>query len=171
MKMAARPCPRCLSLRVGVSGLLQYQLGRPAAIMKVWGVFMRIASVLGMTVGLLVGAGSATTTVSAHDQQPPATAPSPGIGYFGSLFASPTPRDLFGNRLTRSRPTEPQPSLLFKSPRFDQSEPRPADKPTVVCGMTLLPADPATDTGIRRSAPTDGQQFTMRRIVPDVCRQ
>ena len=132
---------------------------------------MRIASVLGVTVGLLIGAGSASTTVSAQDQQPPATSTIPGIGHFGSLFASPTPRDLVGNRLTRSRPTDLKTSLLFKSPRFDQSEPRPADKPNVVCGMTLLPADPAIDTGIRRSVPTDGQQFTMRRVVPEVCRQ
>jgi hypothetical protein len=132
---------------------------------------MRIPSVLGVAMGLVLGSGSAATTVSAQDQQSPPAALGSGIGRFGSLFASPTPRDLVGNRLTRSRPTDPKTSLLFKSPRLDQSEPRPSDKPTVVCGMTLLPADPATDTGIRRSAPTDGQQFTMRRIVPEVCRQ
>jgi hypothetical protein len=132
---------------------------------------MRIASAVGVTMGLLLGGGSGSTTVSAQDQQPSATAPSSGIGHFGSLFASPTPRDLVGNRLTRFRPTDAKTSLLFKSPRLDQSEPRQADKPAVVCGMTLLPANPATDAGIRRSAPTDVQQFTMRRIVPELCRQ
>ena len=132
---------------------------------------MRIASVLGVTMGLLAGGGNASTTVSAQDQQPPAAATTPGIGHFGSLFASPTPRDSVGNRITRSRPTDLKTPLLFKSPPFDQSEPRPADKRTVVCGMTLLPADPAIDTGIRRSVPTDGQQFTLRRVVPEVCRQ
>jgi hypothetical protein len=131
---------------------------------------MRIASAVGVTMGLLLGGGSASTTVSAHDQQPQATGPSSGIGHFGSLFASPTPRDLVGNRLTRSRPTDPKTSSLFKSPRLDQSEQRQADKPTVVCGMTLLPANPATDAGSRRSAPTD-EQFTMRRLVPELCRQ
>jgi hypothetical protein len=146
-------------------------LGRPAGIMKVWGGFMRIASVLGVAMGLLLASASAATMVSAQDQHPPPAALSSGIGHFGSLFASPTPRDLVGNPLRGSRPTDPKTSLLFKSPRLDQSEPRPGDKPSVVCGMTLLPADPATDSGIRRSAPTDGQQFTMRRIVPEVCRQ
>lgn len=130
---------------------------------------MRIASVLGVTLGLLVGSGTASKTVSAQDQLPPATTTTPGIGQFGSLFASPALRDLVGNRLTRSRPTDLK--TFFKSPPFDQSEPRPADKPIVLCGMTLLPADPAIDTGIRRSVPTDGQQFTMRRVVPEVCRQ
>ena len=132
---------------------------------------MRIASFLGVTMGLLLVGGTSSTTASAQDQQPPPAAPSSGIGHFGSLFASPTPRDLVGNRLTPSRPTDPKTSWFFKSPRVDRSEPRPADKPSVVCGMTLLPADPATDTGIRRSTPTEGQQFTMRRIVPEVCRQ
>jgi hypothetical protein len=50
---------------------------------------MRIASVLSFTIRLLIGAGSASTTVSAQDQQPFATATSPGIGHFGSLFTSP----------------------------------------------------------------------------------
>ena len=132
---------------------------------------MRIASVLGVAMGFVLGSGSAATTVSAQEQQSQPAALGSGIGHFGSLFASPTPRDPVGNRLTRSRPTDPKTSLLFKSPQLDQSETRPGDKPTVVCGMTLLPADPATDTGIRRSAPTDGQHFTLGRIVPDVCRQ
>ena len=132
---------------------------------------MRIASVLGVMMGLLLCGGSASTTVSAQDQPPPATATTPGIGQFGSLFTSPPPRNLVGGRLTRSPPTDLKTSLLFKSPRLDQSEPRRADKPRVVCGMTLLPADPAIDTGIRRSVPTDGEQFTMRKVVPEVCRQ
>jgi hypothetical protein len=147
-------------------------LGRHADIMDVSGGFVRIASVLGVTMGLLVVVGgSASTTASAQDQPPPATATTPGIGHFGSLFTSPPPRNLVGGRLTRSRPTDLKASLLFKSPRLDQSEPRLGDKPSVVCGMTLLPADPAIDTGIRRSVPTDGEQFTMRRVVPEVCRQ
>ena len=132
---------------------------------------MRIASFLGLTIGLLLAGGTALTTASAQDQQPPAGAPSSGIGHFGSLFASPIPRDLVRNRLTPPRPTDPKTSWFFNSPRVDQSEPRPADKPSVVCGMTLLPAKPAMDTGIRRSAPTDGQQFTMRMLVPEVCRR
>jgi hypothetical protein len=130
---------------------------------------MRIA-VLGTMMGLLVWSGSVSTTVSAQDQQPPATAPGSGVGDFGSLFAGPTTRGL-GKWFTPSRQADPKASFLIKSPRLDQSEPRPADKPTVVCGMTLLPADPATDPGIRRVAPTDGQQFTMRSIDPGVCRQ
>jgi hypothetical protein len=132
---------------------------------------MRIRLLLAATAGLLVGAASASTTASTQDQLPPAKATAPGIGVFGSLFAPAPPRDLLGNRLTRSRETDFKTSLLFKSPRFDHSEPPSADKPTVVCGMTLLQADPAIDTEIRRSVPTDGKLFTMRRIVPEACRQ
>jgi hypothetical protein len=59
-----------------------------AAIMKFSGGFMRIASFLGVTMGLLLAGGTASTTASAHDQQPPPAAPSSGIGHVGSLFAN-----------------------------------------------------------------------------------
>jgi hypothetical protein len=75
---------------------------------------MRIASVLGVTMGLLLCGASASTTMSAQDPQPPAAAPSPGIGHFGSLFATPTLRDLVGNRLTPPRPPTPEDLLAFQ---------------------------------------------------------
>lgn len=98
---------------------------------------MRLALILGVTMGLFFGSAG-TPIVLAQERLPPAVAPAPGIGHFGSLFASPPPRDAFGNRLRQSRPTDLKMSPPFKSLQLDQSERRPADKPTVVCGLSLL---------------------------------
>jgi hypothetical protein len=42
-------------------------------------------------------------------------------------------------------------------------------QPTIVCGMTVIPADPQFDAGIRRAPTTNGRTFTMNTIVPKDC--
>jgi len=42
--------------------------------------------------------------------------------------------------------------------------------PKTVCGMTVVPADPAVDPGMRRNAPPNGPKSSIRTIIPDVCR-
>ena len=46
----------------------------------------------------------------------------------------------------------------------------PAAKATVVCGMTLLPADPTIDPGMRVPAPSSGVSYTLRKSPPPICK-
>jgi hypothetical protein len=70
---------------------------------------------------------------------------------FGNLFgAKPTPRS---------------------SPPAQQAQWSSAQKRTVVCGMTVLPADPTIDPKIRVSAPRSGVRFTIRSVQPPVCQK
>jgi hypothetical protein len=43
-------------------------------------------------------------------------------------------------------------------------------KPTIVCGMTLVPADPEVDPRMRKAAPDAGVTFTLRAVPPAVCK-
>jgi hypothetical protein len=42
-------------------------------------------------------------------------------------------------------------------------------QPTVVCGMTVIPADPSIDPGIRFTPPKDTTTFTIRAVQPELC--
>ena len=42
--------------------------------------------------------------------------------------------------------------------------------PTVVCGMTVIPADPAVDPKSIKKAPND-KKYTMRSVPPGICGQ
>ena len=46
----------------------------------------------------------------------------------------------------------------------------PAAKATVVCGMTLVPADPNMDSGIRAAALDSRVSYTLRTVQPEVCK-
>jgi hypothetical protein len=80
---------------------------------------------------------------------------------FGSLFApSSTP-----SSATR---------FLFPTPTFNQppdARTTPATKPTVVCGLTVIPADPNVDPGIRHEVPEGGPRYQIRSVDPKVCRR
>lgn len=52
-------------------------------------------------------------------------------------------------------------------PSTDQPVP---PKSTVVCGMTLVPADPKVDPKMRKAAPDAGVTFTLRAVPPAICR-
>jgi hypothetical protein len=43
------------------------------------------------------------------------------------------------------------------------------DKPEVVCGMTVIPADPAVDPKMRVAPSDRGTAFTMRVVPPTIC--
>jgi hypothetical protein len=43
-------------------------------------------------------------------------------------------------------------------------------KPTVVCGMTLVPADPKFDPQMRVTVPDRGAAYSMRAVPPTVCK-
>ena len=62
-----------------------------------------------------------------------------------------------------------------KPPTVDWSWRPPADQPaaaspSVVCGMTMVPADPKVDPRMRVSVPDRGVTFTMRAVRPTICR-
>ena len=63
-----------------------------------------------------------------------------------------------------------------KPPKIDWNWRPPADKnstakPTVVCGMTLVPADPKVDARMMRvPAPDSGVTFTLRSVQPPICK-
>ena len=45
-----------------------------------------------------------------------------------------------------------------------------APKPTVVCGMTLVPADPTFDPQMKVTVPDRGVAYPMRVVPPTVCK-
>lgn len=45
-----------------------------------------------------------------------------------------------------------------------------APKPTVKCGMTLIPVDPKIDPGIAKQQAHGSTRFTIRAVEPPICR-
>jgi hypothetical protein len=69
-----------------------------------------------------------------------------------------------------SKPASP-PRYLFPTPLSQAHAAQAAAKPTVVCGMTLIPGDPNVDPAIRREVPADAPRFSIRTVDPKVCRR
>jgi hypothetical protein len=62
-----------------------------------------------------------------------------------------------------------------KPPQVDWNWRPPADtaagsKTTVVCGMTLVAADPKVDPGMRVTVPSSGVTYTLRSVPPEICK-
>ena len=72
------------------------------------------------------------------------------------------PANLFGQQ-----PPAPKPPKVDWRPSVDRDRPAP---PTVICGMTLVPADPRVDPRMRVEAPERGVTFTMRTVPPTICK-
>jgi len=49
-------------------------------------------------------------------------------------------------------------------------DPKAAAKPTVVCGMTLVPADPTFDPQMKVAVPDRGVAYPMRSVPPTLCK-
>ena len=80
----------------------------------------------------------------------------------------PPKANLFGSQLSPpSTPSSP-PRFLFPTPAPNV---RLAPKPTVVCGMTLIPGDPNIDPGIRHDVPENGPKFPIGSVDPKACRR
>jgi hypothetical protein len=79
--------------------------------------------------------------------------------------------DLFGSQKSKVQKEKKKAEKAEKERQrlFGQPVAPTVVQPTVVCGMTLMPADPQHDPGIRRTPPTNGQTFTMKPIVPKDC--
>ena len=113
---------------------------------------MRITSIVGFVAVVHIGSASIAA------QQPTDGLP-PKADPFGNLFAP------------SSKPPSP-PRFLFPTPTFNQPPGvRLAPKPTVVCGLTLIPGDPNVDPAIRHEVPEDGPRFLIRSVDPKLCRR
>jgi hypothetical protein len=79
----------------------------------------------------------------------------------GSLFEPPQSVDLLARARAALR-TAQQKQLLEPSPQ----------KPRVVCGMTIVPADPKIDAAIMHPAPnSDASKFTLQIVTPPACQR
>lgn len=84
-----------------------------------------------------------------------------GIGTYGSFFA-PTAKNAIGGPLTvQAKPVFP---AVPRAPSTQSSSKR-----AIVCGMTLLPANPKVDPAMKVAPPKD-RRFTMREVEPTICR-
>jgi hypothetical protein len=125
---------------------------------------MRTRSTVALVFALVVGASVLPRAAAA--QQHPSPSPPPA-------FAQTKPLQPFGNLFCRVRPGKPQTTPLFAPPSRDASKNDLGARPsrTIVCGMKLVPADPAFDATIRRTVPENSPAFMMRTVPPPVCRQ
>jgi hypothetical protein len=48
--------------------------------------------------------------------------------------------------------------------------PTPAAKPKVLCGMTVIPADPSIDPKFTIAPPDRQTKYTIRAIEPPICK-
>jgi hypothetical protein len=60
-----------------------------------------------------------------------------------------------------------KPRVLSQTPLADPSKTE-APKPRVICGMTVVPADPSIDPGFLKPVPST-TRFTMRIVEPKDC--
>jgi hypothetical protein len=83
----------------------------------------------------------------------------------GSLFEPPRSVELLGRVQAALRTAQQKQSLTSKS------EPSP-QKPRVVCGMMIVPADPKIDAAIMHPVPnSDISKFTLRIVTPPACQR
>jgi hypothetical protein len=74
------------------------------------------------------------------------------------------PANLFGQKKPAPRP----PSIDWNwRPSADA---KAAAKPAIICGMTVVPADPKVDPKMTVAAPERGVTFTMRAVRPTICK-
>jgi hypothetical protein len=63
-----------------------------------------------------------------------------------------------------------QPAPLVKPGEGTQLAQPPTAKPTEVCGMTMIPADPSLDPKFTKTPPDRSTKYTMRLIDPTICK-
>ncbi len=115
---------------------------------------------------VLAGLGGASVSMSA---QSAAAAPPPPASGDSAITApswfAPARSNAFGNLFGQEKPSPSKPVRSGAAP----SIPADAAGRTVVCGMTLVPADPNLDNAMRRPAPQ--ADFRLRTLVPRDCRR
>ena len=115
---------------------------------------MRITAIGAFVAAVHIGS-AAIAAQQPTDGVPPQASP------LGNLFAP------------KGKPLSPQ-GFLFPTPTPALNQPpgaRLATRPTVVCGLTLIPGDPNVDPAIRREVPENGPKFVIRSVDPTLCRR
>lgn len=97
-----------------------------------------------------------------HDQatRPPASLPGPVRLSFGS----PVGKNPYGYVFMPDRPGWERVPARPLQPGTNGKRPR------VVCGLTIWEVDPELDANMPRVTPEAGIDFTIRRIIPPICR-
>jgi hypothetical protein len=114
---------------------------------------MRLTAIASLVAVVLVGSAS----ISA---QQPANGWPPTASLSRNVFAP------------KSKPAAPHFLFPTPTPSLNQrSGARVAQKPAVVCGLTVIPGDPNVDPGIRQEVPEDGPTFSIRSVDPKVCQR
>ena len=114
---------------------------------------MRTASAL-VAGALTLLASLPASAASGHPAAQVAVAPAPELKPFGNLFGQ--------------KPAPKKPSIDWNwRPSTDQNA---AAKDSVVCGMTVIQADPKVDPKMRVSVPDRRVAFTMRAVQPTICK-
>lgn len=73
--------------------------------------------------------------------------------------------DLFGQK----KPAPPRPPTVDWNRQPSQDRKAPA-RPSVICGMTVVPADPTIDPKIRVTPRDTGVKYTLKVVEPTVCK-
>jgi hypothetical protein len=103
------------------------------------------------------------------------------VALLGGLLASApiasaqTQTSAYGNFFQAQPKRAAKPPMVFPAPFFPQPRADPSraseSTPKITCGMTMIPADPKTDSTILHTVPEHGPQYTMRIAAPSICRQ
>lgn len=125
------------------------------------GAARRLCGSLGITVAVLLPSMAAADSLGQSTTPARPTAPrflQPPKNPYGQLFLLPGQDDA-------SKPPR-------MAPQRDAARGVviPAAPPTIVCGMRLIPADPAVDPGIRRAPDAAAPRPTIRAVEPTLCR-
>jgi hypothetical protein len=102
----------------------------------------------------------------------PSRLPSPGAKSYRELFEVP---DLAAKSTKRARvlsvfSVRSVPLWPVRRPERSAELKPDATPPQVVCGMTIIPADPTVDPRIRLTPPPSNTRHTMRMVPPSICR-
>jgi hypothetical protein len=118
---------------------------------------MRIPSHV-LAAGVLVAAVSASVWASEH---PPITEQPP----IAPLPSRPMPQSLPRRTITMQQLMR---EAQAAAGRYQQLH--PVQQAKVICGLTVLPADPKADASIRVRPPSTGVNPMIERVTPQVCR-
>jgi hypothetical protein len=108
-------------------------------------------------------------------QQTPSALPTEAGGGATEIKAPPAfpsrQSDAFGSVFAKPGKTALKLDFPVRIPLDLRSQPTPLQQPTIVCGMTLMPADPKLDAAIRHPVPEGGPTPVISILEPRDCRR
>lgn len=98
----------------------------------------------------------------AAEQATPARTEQSGLQASSGLFSLQQPKRSYEDRFS---------ALADKLRAVQAERGRAMTRPTVVCGMTVIPVDASIDRGIRVSPPATSPRPVIRVVEPPMCRE